>query len=161
VTVHIVPTGRHGHHGTIREQPRDLRDFIEPRATGERQIMRWQNHADPAGQATSTPKRPQQPISSVIHHRSSDRSEHSRRSTMTERPQNFRTAPATDRTQNNRWHASESRRDEGQAPSRSYHGSHRAQSIHRGDDNQTPANDRSSRMGHYHSGHREEHSNRR
>jgi hypothetical protein len=100
-------------------------------------------------------------FSPAIHHRSSDRSEHSRRSTMTERPQNLRPARSVDRTQNSHWHASESRRDEVQSQSRSYHGSHRDQSPNRADDNQTSTNDRSSRMGHYHSDRRDEHRNRR
>jgi hypothetical protein len=117
VVVRIVPTGRHGHRSTIREHPTDLRRFIE-------------RHA----------------ISSIIRHRSSDRSEQSRRSTVTERPPNVRPARTIDRTHNSRRHQSEWRWDDAQASSRSYRGSHRAPSGHRADD----AHDRSSRVGRHH-----------
>ena len=80
---------------------------------------------------------------------------------MTERPQNVRPARSTERTHNSRRHTSESHWDDGQSPSRAYRGSHRAQSMHRADDGQAAANDRSSRMGRHHAGHHEEHTNRR
>jgi hypothetical protein len=56
---------------------------------------------------------------------------------------------------------SESRWDEPQMSSRSYHGSHREQGAHHSDDAQSAAHDRSSRVGRHHAGHHEEHSNRR
>jgi hypothetical protein len=79
---------------------------------------------------------------------------------MTERPQNIRPARTGERTQNSR-RTSESHWDEPQSSSRSYHGSHRAPSMHRVDDRQSAARDRSSRVGRHHAGHDEEHSNRR
>jgi hypothetical protein len=98
--------------------------------------------------------------SNSVQHRSPDRSEHSRRSTMTERPQNIRPARTAERTQNSR-RPSESRWDEPQSSSRSYHGSHRAPSMHRADDGHSAAHDRVSRVGRHHAGHHEEHTNRR
>jgi hypothetical protein len=142
VVVHIVPSGRHGHHATIRERNRD-HDRKLRQATGRHVAGHQEQSHNPFHQ-----------------HRSADRSEHSRRSTMTERPQNIRPARTGERTQNSR-RTSESHWDEPQSSSRSYHGSHRAPSMHRVDDRQSAARDRSSRVGRHHAGHDEEHSNRR
>jgi hypothetical protein len=170
IVVDIVPTGRHGHHAAIREQDHDagrrqddagrgqdqagrVQHDVSTRQDdgGSRRIMRWQRAQ--RGDEKHASNFPQE-------HRSDDRSEHSRRSTMTERPQNIRPARTTDRTQNSR-RTSEARWDEPQSSSRSYHGSHRAPSMHRAADGQSAAHDRSSRVGRHHAGHHEEHSNRR
>jgi hypothetical protein len=213
--VHIAPTGRHGHHATIREQrsdhDRDARAVSRPdagrsdserhnsgrhdaepndagrrdaehrdagrndsergdsgsRDAGDSRIVRWQkpqgeDHEQPSNSINQdrSDDRFQHRSDDRSQHRSDDRSEHSRRSTMTERPQNIRPARTTDRTQNSR-RTSESRWDEPQSSSRSYHGSHRAPSMHHADDGQSAAHDRISRVGRHHASRHEEHSNRR
>jgi hypothetical protein len=96
----------------------------------------------------------------IVSHRSFDRSDHSRRSTVTERPQNVRSASTLERTHNSRRHRAESRWDESQVPSRSYRGSHRAEHMHRADDGRSPAHDRSSRVGRHHADQQGDRSNR-
>jgi hypothetical protein len=70
---------------------------------------------------------------------------------VTERPQNLRPASTGERTHNSRrHHHAETRWDDAQAPTRSYHGSHRAERMHRADDAHARAYDRSSRVGRHH-----------
>ncbi|HEY7273793.1 MAG TPA: hypothetical protein VH502_13755, partial [Actinoplanes sp.] len=107
IAVPIAPTGRHGVHATIRERP-------------------------------ARPHR----FSAIVHDgstqdRSPDRSEHTRRSTVTERPSNVRPQRWGDRTHNSLRHRSESHWDDGHALAGPYRGSHRA-------------DDRSSRAGRHH-----------
>ena len=84
--------------------------------------------------------------------RSPDRSEHSRRSPVAERPQNIRPSRILERSYspsgiNTRRLIPEARTEENQVD-RPYHGSHRAGSQHHADD--TPAQRRSSRVGRHH-----------
>ncbi|HEX5204104.1 MAG TPA: hypothetical protein VFW27_29600 [Actinoplanes sp.] len=84
--------------------------------------------------------------------RSADRSEHSRRSPVAERPQNIRASRILERSYpagslNTRHLIPEARAEENQIE-RPYRGSHRAGSLHHADD--TPAQRRSSRVGRHH-----------
>ncbi|WP_433372810.1 hypothetical protein ACQPZX_00540 [Actinoplanes sp. CA-142083] len=84
--------------------------------------------------------------------RSPDRSEHSRRSPVAERPQNIRASRILERSYpagslNTRHLIPEARTEENQID-RPYRGSHRAGSLHHADD--TPAQRRSSRVGRHH-----------
>lgn len=88
----------------------------------------------------------------TVRHRSSDRSEHRRRSVVPERPHNIRAASILDRghaqgSRNARRLIPEARTDDnrGNGP---YRGSHRAGSLHHADD--TQAQLRSSRVGRHH-----------
>ena len=94
------------------------------------------------------------PFRAIVSHRSSDRSEHSWRPPLTERPSNLRTERGGDRTHNSRRHHSESRWDDGQAYGRPYHGAHRADDLH------VAAYDRNSRMGHHHAGRHRDYTDR-
>jgi hypothetical protein len=102
-------------------------------------------------------------VRSTVSHRSPDRSEHSRRSTVTERPRNVRPASILERSYaypsapagHNRRHIPESRGDDNQ---NAYRGAHRA-SQHHADDH-TPAQRRSSRVGRHHAEHSEDLSGR-
>jgi hypothetical protein len=93
------------------------------------------------------------PCEESSRHRSPDRSEHSRRSTVTERPRNVRPASILERSHayptapagHNRRHISEGRGDENQ---NAYRGAHRASQHHA--DEQTAAQRRSSRVGRHH-----------
>ena len=134
VTVHIDPADRHGHRRTIRHRPADaVLDEL---------------------------------LGSVVSHRSQDdRSEHSRRSAVTERPQNVRPTNTLERGSTNGGYHSrrripEARTEENQIANRSYRGSHRADSQHHADD-QTRAQQRSSRVGRHHADHHDDHANRR
>ena len=95
---------------------------------------------------------PQQVINSAIQ----DQSEHTRRSTVTERPSNVRPPSWGDRTHNSRrhHHHSESNWDDGQAFGRPYRGAHRADGV------EVAALDRSSRVGRHHAGRHHDHSDR-
>jgi hypothetical protein len=96
----------------------------------------------------------------IIHiDRSSDRSEHRRRSAVTERPQNVRPTRVLDRgNTNGGYHGRrpipearnpESRVDDNQIATRSYRGNHRLAGQHHAD-RPTPAEQRGSRMGRHH-----------
>jgi hypothetical protein len=99
-------------------------------------------------------------------HRSADRSEHSRRSTVTERPSNVRPASileldhsaGTAGAGHNRRHIPESRGEDNRSTKHPYRGSHRAPREHRDDD--TAAQRRSSRVGRHHAEHSEDLSGR-
>ena len=89
----------------------------------------------------------------VNRRRSTDRSEHSRRKAVADRPQNIRPASILERSyapggQNIRRLIPEARTDDNQIATGSYRGSHRAGSMHHADD--TPAQRRSSRVGRHH-----------
>jgi hypothetical protein len=89
----------------------------------------------------------------IVSHRSTDRSELSRRSAMAERPQNVRPASILERSHTgaggNRRLIPEARSEDNRIANHSYRGSHRAGSLHHADD-QTPAQQRSSRVGRHH-----------
>jgi hypothetical protein len=87
---------------------------------------------------------------SIISRRSSGRSDHIRRSTLTVRPQNIRSGRALERTHNSRRHQAESRSDEVRVSTRSYRGSHRAEHPHRAGNGRSAAQDRNSRVGGHH-----------
>nr|WP_296069920.1 hypothetical protein [uncultured Actinoplanes sp.] len=106
------------------------------------------------GRHEAKPRRIQQVISSIVSDRSTDRSEHRRRSAVAERPQNARPASILERGYaNNGYHGRrlipEARTEENQIANHSYRGSHRAGSMHHADDH-TPAQRRSSRVGRHH-----------
>jgi hypothetical protein len=89
---------------------------------------------------------------STVSHRSSDRSEHRRRSVVPERPHNIRAASILERgyaqgNLNMRRLIPEARTDDNRGDG-SYRGSHRAGSLHHADD--TQAQLRSSRVGRHH-----------
>ena len=84
--------------------------------------------------------------------RSPDRSEHTRRSIVTDRPSNIRPPRWGDRTHNSRRHVSESRWDNGHALARPYRGAHRADDV--------TAHERSSRVGRHHAGNHDDHVDR-
>ncbi|WP_203782597.1 hypothetical protein [Paractinoplanes rishiriensis] len=91
---------------------------------------------------------------SIVKHRSADRSEHSRREAVAERPQNIRAARILELSyatggHHNRRLIPEARSDENQIANRSYRGSHRAGSMHHADD-QTAEQQRNSRVGRHH-----------
>jgi hypothetical protein len=84
-----------------------------------------------------------------------------RRSTMIERAPNVRPTRSPERTHNSRrYHADNTRWDEIPAQSRAYRGSHRADHLHRADEDHTGARDRSSRVGRHHADHQQDHTNR-
>ena len=160
VTVHIDPADPHGHRKTTRRQSADalfdeLRDRLpDPdRATGGDP-----ERSGPAG-------RLRQVLRSIVSHRSQDgRSEHSRSSAVTERPQNIRAASTLERGFTNGGYHSrrripEARTEENQITNRSYRGNHRADSQHHADD-QTPAQQRSSRVGRHHADQQDDHAGR-
>jgi len=83
---------------------------------------------------------------------------------VTERPQNIRTAGILERGFTNvgyhsRRRVLEARTDENQIANRSYRGNHRADSPHHSDD-QTPAQQRSSRVGRHHADQHDDRANR-
>ena len=126
---------------------------------------RWSDADRPdrgeADRQGAEPQRVTQMSHTIVSHRSSDRSEQSRRSPVTERPQNLRPASTGERTHNSRrHHHAEARRDDAQAPTRSYHGSHRAEHLHRADEAHARAYDRSSRVGRHHADDRQDRFNR-
>jgi hypothetical protein len=82
------------------------------------------------------------PAQQVISSISQDRSERTRRSTVTERPSNVRPPSWGDRTHNSRRHDSESSREHGHGFGRPYRGAHRVDDL--------AAHDRSSRVGRHH-----------
>jgi hypothetical protein len=84
--------------------------------------------------------------------RSPDRSEHARRSIVTDRSSNVRPPRWGDRTHNSRRHVSESRWDNGHALARPYRGAHRTDDV--------TAHDRSSRVGRHHAGNHQDHFDR-
>jgi hypothetical protein len=89
---------------------------------------------------------------STVSHRSSDRSEHRRRSVVPERPHNVRAASILERSYaqgslNARRLIPEARTDDNRGDG-SYRGSHRAGSLHHAED--TQAQLRSSRVGRHH-----------
>jgi hypothetical protein len=100
------------------------------------------------------------------HARPDDRARHSRRSAVAERPQNIRPSSIVERSYtSNSDHANthhgrrlipEARSEENHRP---YRGSHRAGSLHHADD-QTAAQQRSSRVGRHHAESTEDASNR-
>ena len=112
------------------------------------------------------PQSSEQAFRTMVSHRSTDRSEHSRRSTLTESPQNMGLTRTLERTGNSRRHSAESRWDDATAPTRGYRGSHRAERSqaersqaesgervarsHRAGDGQTAAQHRNSRVGRHH-----------
>ncbi|GIM97217.1 hypothetical protein [Paractinoplanes toevensis] len=115
------------------------------------------------------PARPAQPCDegprrrkherSTDSHRSDDRSEHSRRSTVTERPSNVRPASILELEHSagaghNRRHIPESRGEDNRSINHPYQGSHRAGREHR--DDETAAQRRSSRVGRHHAEHSED-----
>ncbi|GIF24829.1 hypothetical protein BJ973_007089 [Actinoplanes tereljensis] len=82
--------------------------------------------------------------------RSEDRSEHSRRSTVTERPRNVRPASVLEREHagHNRRHIPEARGEDNRSTNHPYQGSHRAGREHR--EEEAAAHRRSSRVGRHH-----------
>lgn len=153
VTVHIDPAGRHDHRRTIRQQPADavLDELLDSLPDPDR-VER--DRPVPTHRPTQ-PRRLKQVLRSIVSHRSQDdRSEHSRRSAVTERPQNVRSASTIERGFTNGGYHSrrripEARAEENQIMNRSYRGSHRAGSQHHVDE-QTAAQQRSSRVGRHH-----------
>ncbi|MEV4640770.1 hypothetical protein AB0J80_25850 [Actinoplanes sp. NPDC049548] len=120
ITVHIEPSGRHSRRETVTES-----------------------------------RRPGQPprLKKIISHRwaAPARSDTSRRSAMAERPQNLRPARDAARTHNSHRHQpAVDQQDDTYYAARSYRGSHRAERMHRADDNRTVALQRSSRSGRHH-----------
>ena len=73
---------------------------------------------------------------------------------MAERPANVRRTGASDRIANNRRHRADpradARADEGAGAGHVYRGSHRAAPMHRADEVQASAHQRSSRVGRHH-----------
>jgi hypothetical protein len=88
----------------------------------------------------------------MINSSAHDRSEHTRRSTVTERPSNVRPPQWGDRTHNSRRHRPESRWDDDSTAGRSYRGAHRVDDVE--------AHDRSSRVGRHHAGRHHDRSDR-
>jgi hypothetical protein len=90
---------------------------------------------------------------STVNRRSTDRSKHNRRSAMAERPQNVRPASILERGHTggagNRRLIPDARSEDNRIANHAYRGSHRAGSLHHADD-QTPAQQRSSRVGRHH-----------
>jgi hypothetical protein len=78
---------------------------------------------------------------------------------VTERPQNLRTARSTERTHNSHRHAA-AHADAGQPAGLSYHGSHRAERMHRAEDSCTAAHQRMSRVGRHHADRYQHHTDR-
>jgi hypothetical protein len=123
----------------------------------------------PATRPCEESSRRRKQVSSTTSHRSPDRSEDSRRSTVTERPRNVRPASILDRSYanpplpgaHNRRHIpearGEARGEDNQMAGRPYHGAHRASSHHA---DETPAQRRSSRVGRHHAEHSEDLSGR-
>ncbi|OJF11381.1 hypothetical protein [Couchioplanes caeruleus] len=130
ITVHIEPVGRHGRGATVTEhrraeQPKHLKKVV---------IHRW-------ARAVRTDSR------KIVSHRRAEsaRTDSSRRSAVTERPQNLKTDRAPGRTHNGHRHQLVADQADGtQFAARSYRGSHRAERMHRADDN------RISRVGRHH-----------
>jgi hypothetical protein len=130
-------------------------------------------HIDPAGRRGHRQTIRQQPpgavldelLGSIDSHRSQDdRSEHSRRPAVTERPQNVRSTNTLERGfTNGGYHSrrrdAETRVEDNQIANRSYRGSHRADSEHHADE--TAAQQRSSRMGRHHADQADDRANRR
>ena len=83
---------------------------------------------------------------------------------MTERPHNIRPATRLERGHvNGGYHGRrvvpDARSEENRIANRAYRGSHRAGSLHHADD--TPAEQRSSRVGRHHAEHADDHTGRR
>ncbi len=115
---------------------------------------RWCEESKPSGKTHRSEAR----------HRSRDRSEHSRRSAVAERSNNIRPTSILERSYANSGSHThrlipEARSEENQIANRSYRGSHRAGSLHHADD-QTAAQQRSSRVGRHHAEHNDDSSHR-
>ncbi|GGQ46470.1 hypothetical protein [Couchioplanes azureus] len=136
ITVHIEPAGRHGRGATVGEHRR-----AEPPKRLKKVVThRWARVA-----RTDSRK--------IVSHRRAEtaRTDSSRRSAMSERPQNLRTDRAPGRTHNGHRHQFVAEQADGtQFAARSYRGSHRAERMHRAEDNRTAALNRISRMGRHH-----------
>ena len=122
-------------------------------------------HPDPAPAKSTVDKtRAEYVVRSIVKHRFRDRSKHSRRSAMTERPHNIRAASILERSYaggyNSRRPIPDARGEGEQITNRAYRGSHRAGGLHLADD-QSRAEQRSSRVGRHHADRHDDYFNRR
>jgi hypothetical protein len=174
VTVHLDTIGRHEHRAAIRlPATASFADIAVKRSKNDKPDHRTasrRERAKPAADANQrhpTPELGGGQYTSQVRH--SSVAIHSRRSEVTERPQNVRAASVAARSHaggghNSRRAVPESRNpgpcgDEDQTADRaSYRGNHRAGGQHHAD--QTPAQQRSSRIGRHHADQHDDHTTR-